>query len=196
MKAIIFDLDGVLIDSTGLNTKALKKALVELGYTIPPEFVVLQEAISTRDKLRLLGLVNSDEDIKKVRETKNRIYFGMLHEIQFSPYLQIQLEQIRTSMKVKLACVTNNSRDVTNTIFRLANVEGVFDVVVTQDDVMNPKPSPEGYLLALRLLGCSGLECRVYEDSDAGFTAATRAGIPTEKVTFKEMERKLISCVL
>lgn len=78
---------------------------------------------------------------------------------------------------LEMAVVTNSESWRLEAVLRSAGLEGVFDVRVTSDDVAHPKPDPDVYLLAARLLGSDPSRCLVVEDSPTGVAAARAAGM-------------------
>jgi HAD superfamily hydrolase (TIGR01509 family) len=78
---------------------------------------------------------------------------------------------------LKLAVVTNSIRETSEYMLRYSGILDFFQFIVTNEDVTNPKPSPEGYILACKKLGLDASEVVVIEDGDYGVLAAQAAGI-------------------
>ena len=82
----------------------------------------------------------------------------------------------------KIALVTTASRKNTEEILKYTNMERDFDLILTAEDIMNPKPDPEGFLLAMSKFQSNSNETIVFEDSDVGVEAAETAGVQVYKV--------------
>jgi HAD superfamily hydrolase (TIGR01509 family) len=80
--------------------------------------------------------------------------------------------------------VTTASSASVESLLRYHDIEAVFDVVVTGDDVTHRKPDPEAYLIALGRLGLAPDECVAFEDSDVGAQSAHAAGVDVIRVVF------------
>lgn len=185
IKAVIFDLDGVLINSTKkLHYKALNLALAEVSkkYIITKkEQHSIFEALSTRQKLKILSelkglpvkLHKSIED-RKQQITKNLL----IKDLPYSSYvMRYWLERVRKKYGIKLALCTNTIPESTSIILEKLRIDsGIFDVILTNADVVNPKPNPEIYLKAQSLLGILPTESLIVEDSDNGVKAAVDSG--------------------
>jgi len=79
--------------------------------------------------------------------------------------------------KYRLAMVTSGSRGTVSLALAVLGYEGIFDPLLTAEDVERSKPDPEGFLEALRICGCSASDAMVFEDSDSGVRASRAAGI-------------------
>jgi HAD superfamily hydrolase (TIGR01509 family) len=180
-QAVIFDMDGVLVDSEPLHHHAANAVLAEDGH--PP--------LSLADYTRYLGL--TDEDMwRDLRTTRD---LGRPHEYYLSRFDNLVLAEYRlhavaapgaidlldwlTDCGLPLAVASSSRSRWVKTCLHAIGLLRYFDRVVAGDMVARAKPDPEIYLLAARQLRAQPGRCVVFEDSPAGVTAASRAGMYT-----------------
>jgi HAD superfamily hydrolase (TIGR01509 family) len=108
----------------------------------------------------------------------------MLGEVRLNLALFSLAASVRPGMKTAL--VTTASAESVRAIMRHFDLDHVFDLVITGDDVTRHKPDPEAYRLALARLGLEPHECLAFEDSDVGAASASAAGIAVVRVAFGE----------
>lgn len=178
LKAVLFDVDGVLIDSKKANAYFFKRLLVHAGYPEPTEQAVFAcFHMSLRQTLeQLTGSQNPAEidrlvDIVKAGELRS----VDADLIEFPHKLEEVLEQLHK--KYRLGIVTNRLRIGVDDIFNLRQIQHLFEVVVTAEDYKNPKPNPEPLLVALAKLGIKADEAVYIGDTDADVAAAKAAGL-------------------
>ena len=177
IKAIIFDLDGVLVDARTLHFEAFKQAF-ELS--CPPHTLTWKEheevydGLSTRQKLQKMidsNLITEDQSVK-ISYEKQKLTGSLIEQIiHVKPYLIHLLETLRSEGYI-LVCATNSIRETLDTMLRKLNISEFFSFTLSNNDVINPKPSPEIYNLAFKKLGLLPTECLICEDSDYGRKAA------------------------
>jgi HAD superfamily hydrolase (TIGR01509 family) len=185
-KAIIFDMDGVLIDARDWHYSALNQALEPFGMEIGlAEHEEKYNGLSTKTKLKMLseekGLPTQvHEAIFNIKQDRT---FRIASEKCF-PNLnhQVLLARLR-KMDLKLAVYTNSIRDTAMYMLDRANISPYLDAVVTNQDVVHQKPNPEGYLLVCNKLGVSPSEALVIEDGEYGKKAAYSAGCDVLEVS-------------
>jgi len=183
--AVLFDMDGVLIDARDWHYEALNQALkpfdLEISrYDHENEFDGLSTKVKL-EKLVLAGklpkkLVKTIEEIKQDRTLRiaaEKCFPNIAHQILLSRLKKAGL---------KIGVVTNSIRDSSEFMLKYANVYGLLDTLVTNQDVVNPKPAPDGYLLACKNLNLSSREVLVVEDGDYGTQAAKAAGCEVLRV--------------
>jgi beta-phosphoglucomutase len=178
-KAIIFDMDGVLIDAREWHYSALNQALEPFGMEIGlTEHAEKYNGLSTKTKLKMLseekGLPTQVHDV--IFNIKQDRTFRIASEKCFPDVNhQVLLARLR-KMNLKLAVYTNSIRDTAIYMLDRANITPYMDVIITNQDVVNHKPSPEGYILVCNKLGISPSEALVIEDGEFGKKAAYSAG--------------------
>lgn len=186
LRAVIFDMDGVLIDARDWHFEALNEALAMFGYKISIEdHVGTYDGLPTRDKLNLLSetealprslhnLINKVKQERTLRIASQKCYPQAHHLILLSALK-------RHGLKIGLA--TNSIRATTEAMLTSAGLIDFFDVVVTNQDVTHAKPNPEIYLSAMNKLEVTYNETLVVEDNPHGIAAATASGARVCKVT-------------
>jgi HAD superfamily hydrolase (TIGR01509 family) len=177
--AVLFDMDGVLIDATEWHYDALNEALEIFGYTIGrDEHFARFNGMTTKKKLEILsnerglpfGLHGVISDIKQDRTLRiaaKKCFPTAAHLILIS--------RLKNS-GVKIGVVTNSIRMTTEFMLKYAGILDFLDVLITNEDVTEPKPSPEGYLLGMKFLDSSPEHTVVVEDGMHGIAAARAAG--------------------
>jgi beta-phosphoglucomutase len=181
IRAVIFDFDGVLFDSEPVRFRAGAQALAEIGVTITWEqFVSYWLGRTDEAGLReILGPRYAADGVKVV-ERRNAIYEQQLEEVQ--PFTDAGRFLQRVPQGVRLAIATGSRRSEVESILWRAVMTQSFQTIVTAEDYAQPKPSPDPFLAAARLLQLSPASCLVIEDSPAGVIAAQAAGMPVAAV--------------
>ncbi len=178
MQAILFDLDGVLVDTLHYHYLAWKKMFLEVGGVVSEHTVLLHEGRNSREILPILikesGVSVSPEEFDDFIERK-RAYYRQIVNVQFYDGVVDVLNRLK-SEKFRLAVVTACAR---KTMEKSLNEEqrSLFDLIQTGDDVAKAKPNPDPYDLAREKLGLAKEECLVVENAPLGITSAKRAGI-------------------
>jgi beta-phosphoglucomutase-like phosphatase (HAD superfamily) len=184
LRALLFDLDGTLIDSAEANYAAYSRALLEVGVRIEPNAVAKAAAgRQWREFLpALLRQAGVERDPGAIASRKGALYRESLGELRLNGALLALAASVGPLMRTAL--VTTASSESVHAILRHADLSHVFDHVITGDDVTRHKPDPEAYLLALARLQLDPRECLAFEDSDVGIASAAAAGIAVARVTF------------
>ncbi|MCB1970238.1 HAD family phosphatase [Paracoccus sp. APAP_BH8] len=178
MKAVLWDLDGTLVDSEPAHALAFDASLAELGLTVPPDFHDrLLGASEDRVHEALIAETSVSMDRAAWRSVKWRHYRKAADQIR--RLSQADLLVPLASAGLGLAVVSNSTRAEVDHNLDLADLARLFPVTVSRDDVRHGKPDPEGYLLAARRLGVSPTDCVVVEDSPTGAGAGLSAGMTT-----------------
>ncbi len=190
ISAFIFDLDGVLTDTSELHFLAWKRLADEEGIPFTRQDNEALRGVSRRESLRRLlkGRSVTEEQALEMMERKNRYYRRMLSELSPANLLPGAVKFVENArnrgIKVAVASVSKNTRVV---IERLG-IGGLLDAVADGYCVVNYKPSPDIFIFAAGAVGTPVSECVVFEDAEAGVEAALRAGMrvvglgPTERV--------------
>ena len=176
LKTLIFDMDGVLVDSMHLHAAAWEMAFSEAGISISPQSIYALEGSNDRGIVENIlygkGISGSFESFSSIAVRK-RALFNVMDVKPFSGINEC-LESL--SSNYLLAVVSGSDRNAVNGILeRYFNVD--FDAVVSGDDVLNGKPDPDPYLKAVGSLGADIANCIVFENAPYGVEAAKKAGI-------------------
>lgn len=178
MQAILFDLDGVLVDTLHYHYLAWRKMFSELGGVVSEHTVLLHEGRNSREILPILikesGVSVPPEEFDDFIERK-RAYYRQIVKVRFYDGAVDVLNKLK-SKGLRLAVVTACAQ---KTMEKSLNEEqrSIFDLIQTGDDVARAKPNPDPYDLARKKLGLAKEECLVVENAPLGITAAKRAGM-------------------
>ncbi len=197
-EAILFDFDGVLLDSERVHFACWAEVLKPLGLALDWQTYSREcIGISDREMLEMLARrSNPPQDVASLlaRYPAKRDCFRnrMLRQELVTSDTASLIRALRPDYK--LAVVSSSARCEVEPILELGGVRCLFDTVVCAEDVERPKPAPEPYLLAARRLGVR--TALVVEDSDAGLESGKAAGfdvlrIPEPARTRELVERKL-----
>jgi HAD superfamily hydrolase (TIGR01509 family) len=177
LRAVLFDLDGLTVDSEPLHNESIRRALADEGRPFDEGAVAPYLGRPARDSsahfARLYGF-----DVEGFHERREGYYLALVEdELPFRPRLLESVALIRAA-GLRLALVTSGVRDYAEAALRHLRAAGIdFEVVVTREDVTRAKPDPEPYLTAARLLGVDPAACAVLEDAPSGVESARRAGM-------------------
>lgn len=177
IKCVLFDLDGVLADATEWHYRAFNNALLESQIEAIPHDTHLKyfNGLPTRTKIQLLR----DQGTEISSETEDRIYnskqeqtFKCIEEFCKPQEDKIELIKKLKSLGLKVGVCTNSIRKTLDLILELSGLSGYFDITLSNQDVSQPKPSPEIYNTAMARLGITPKETLIVEDSPKGAKAA------------------------
>ncbi|MBI3219192.1 MAG: beta-phosphoglucomutase [Bacteroidetes bacterium] len=181
IKAVIFDLDGVIVDTAHYHFIAWQRLAHELGITFTEKENERLKGVSRMHSLEIIleiGGVTLPEAKKEELATKKNSWFVEYIEAirpeEIFKGVKEMLQALRAQgFKVALASSSKNAE----TVLRLLQIKNLFDTVVDGTMVKNSKPDPEIFLLAASKLGVSPDVCVVFEDAEAGVEAALAAGM-------------------
>jgi HAD superfamily hydrolase (TIGR01509 family) len=178
IEAVLWDNDGVLVDTEMLFFETTRAALARLGLELTQEIWArhyLGDGKKTREVAALLGADTSRIDA--VLEERDQDYRQRLRQApSLRPKVRETLRQI--SGRVRMAMVTGCPRDLLQLMHASTGLLGFFDVIITGDECSNAKPHPELYMAGLKALDVKPEHCLAVEDSGRGLAAARAAGIP------------------
>jgi HAD superfamily hydrolase (TIGR01509 family) len=180
VRAIIFDMDGVLIDSEALHNAAIAAAMAEHGVSLPTS--IFAELTGTTDAEFLehasRTYFGGSIPAATLLERKQHFFLATKDQVQAIPGALDFLRAVRPQAAA-IALVTSALRHNQELAFTRFDLAPCFDTVVTAEDVTHGKPHPEPYLTAVVRLGLPAQECLVIEDSLHGLAAARAAGCRT-----------------
>ncbi|MBI1883127.1 MAG: HAD family phosphatase [Chlamydiae bacterium] len=178
LKGLLFDLDGVLVDSMRLHDRAWRKALLDWGLEVSPEEIFLREgekgSLTAHDLLKKAGREPHPELIDELIREKGK-WFRQGARAEFFEGA-LSLIRFLRGKKYRLGLVTGSYSAEVKVLLGedfLSN----FEVVVTGDDVHQGKPHPEPYLRALEKLGLEASGVWVIENAPYGIRSAKAAGL-------------------
>jgi HAD superfamily hydrolase (TIGR01509 family) len=177
-KLIVFDLDGVLLDSCDIHYDALNQALQEVvGRTISKhEHETIFNGLSTRTKLSKLGVFG--DDAERVYKRKQELTQLAFEGLEPSDRLQDMMRGL-TESGIRVVCASNCIRKTVELVLKKLGIYDSMDAVFSNEDVTHPKPAPDMYLRAMDATGHSPFETLIFEDSYVGLQAAvaSKAGV-------------------
>jgi beta-phosphoglucomutase len=179
-KAVLFDLDGVLVDACDWHYEALNRALREVAnYEISRhDHETRFNGLPTKVKLKTLaaqGLIK-EHQMQEVSDLKQELTIQVIEDLCKVDDSKVQLMRKLTQQGFKIACVTNCIRKTAIMMLHKSGVYEYMDCVVSNEDVDHTKPHPEGYIKALVMLGCAPSNAIIVEDSPKGIQAAEMTG--------------------
>ncbi|AVI82940.1 MULTISPECIES: HAD family hydrolase [Pseudomonas syringae group] len=179
IKAVIFDMDGVLIEAKEWHYDALNKALSLFGYTISRhEHLTAYDGLPTSRKLDMLS-VERDLPVALhtfINEMKQQYTMEIVHA-QCKPTFvhQYALSSLKT-LGYKLAVASNSIRNTVEIMMGRADLDKYLDLQLSNEDVAHAKPAPDIYNKAIKQLGMKPEECLIVEDNENGIKAARASG--------------------
>lgn len=180
IKAILFDLDGTLVDSEHFHFNTWNELLAESDVQLEYEdFLKNYAGIPLPGNAkRLKELYGITAPLETLIERKETLTVERLktEEIELMPYVQDTLDFFLAA-GIEMVLVTASTRADVNEMFRKNGLGKYFSFLVTRSDVQNSKPHPESYNLAVEKLGLDKAECLVFEDTLNGLKAAKAAEI-------------------
>lgn len=179
IKAIIFDMDGVLIDARDWHYDALNNALSMFGMAISRfDHLVTYDGLPTKEKLKMLsmekGLPNGLHSF--INELKQQFTIEEVI-LKCRPVFHHQYALARLKKEgYKLVICSNSIKDTITMMLTKAGIIEYFDFYLSNQDVKKSKPDPEMYATAIKKLGLTSNECLVVEDNENGIKSALAAG--------------------
>ena len=191
-QAVIFDMDGVIVDSEPAHERAFREIFHEIGYgeTHGMDFT---EYYGRSDRALWLDFIEKHRPIHTLDELaqwKQRRFLEMIKQDQ--PIFESLPELVeKLSRRYKLAVASGSFHPVIDEVLAIKNLREFFPVVVSAQDVVHGKPAPDIFLRAADLLQIRPNACCVIEDSAAGVEAALAAGMKVIAITNTLMADRL-----
>ncbi len=185
VQAVLFDMDGTVFDTESIYRRCWIRAAKDVGFDVDMElFFERVCGLNMADMTVLVHRVyGTDAPFEEVR-ARRRLYLDEELEKVGLPF-KSGAPDILYALKeqgIKIALVTSSGRKLVDRYLQMSGLEGVFDVIMTGEQVMHGKPDPEIFLIAAQKLGISPEHCMVVEDSPNGVRAGHAAGMYTVMV--------------
>ncbi|MDI6780578.1 MAG: HAD family phosphatase [bacterium] len=179
IKAIIFDMDGLMVDTEYLYSIALQKIAQKRGkdFTLTLKKAMIgRQGTSSMDIFKeRLGLEETAEELLTEREC---IYGDLLHEAELVPMPGLlELLLLADDMAIPVAIASSSQERWIGIVLNKLGINNRFKAIVSGYEVKNSKPYPDIYLLAAERLGIQSQYCLALEDTPVGIEAAKRAGM-------------------
>lgn len=179
IKAILFDMDGVLIEAKDWHYEALNKALALFGYEITrAEHLSAYDGLPTSVKLKKLTLEKGlPEKLHKFINEMKQQYTVQIIQEQCRPRFNHEFALSKLQAEgYRIAVCSNSIRMTIEMMMDYAKLSKYLEFIVSNQDVKNAKPDPEIYLTAMEKMGLKPAECLICEDNDNGIKAALSSG--------------------
>lgn len=179
IKAVIFDVDGTLLDTERIYMKAWKEAAAEAGYVMPDSVLQKTRAVNAKDAARIFEEeIGNGFSYQAVRPIRVRIAEEIIK--RESPILKpgvLELLAFLEGKGIRLSVASSTNQQGTREHLAESRILDRFEVVVGGDMVTNGKPHPDIFLKVAEALSVAPEECIVVEDSPTGIRAAYAAGM-------------------
>lgn len=195
IKACIFDLDGVIVDTAVYHYKAWKRLANELGF----DFTELQneqlKGVSRMASLELIlgwGNVTGKTEAEKeeMATRKNEWYTEMIGKMTPAEILPGAKDFVQSCRDAGIKTAIGSASKNTPTILEKLNLVPLFDAIIDGNSVTNPKPNPEVFLKGAQAVGVAPADCVVFEDALAGIEAALNGGMKAVGIGSPDMLTK------
>jgi beta-phosphoglucomutase len=192
--AVLFDMDGVILDSEPLHYQATKKVLAAHGHQL--DYITYKRHFggqTDKEGFEQYGvLIGKSAEVAAMLIEKAHAYQQIVAVQQLTPCAGT-VEYIRWLAQegLPMALVTGSLRSEAELVLQSFNLGGVFTTVITAEDVAHGKPHPEGYLKGAAALGVQPQLCVVIEDAPPGIRAANAAGMHCIALTTTYAESEL-----
>ena len=174
-KAILWDNDGVLVETEKWYYEATKRVMKEEGYNLTLDIYRKTFLKNNTGAWHLLKDSNK-EYIKILRKKRNSIYSSFLKTQDI--YIQgVSKILAKLKNKYKMGIVTSSRKEHFDIIHKKSNILKYFDFVITSEDFSNSKPNPEPYLIGIKSTGYQSSSCFAIEDSERGVISAKKADL-------------------
>ncbi|UXI03143.1 HAD family hydrolase [Photobacterium sp. TY1-4] len=172
--AVMFDMDGVVIDSSRVVEASWSSVAVEYGIYLSRE--EMKHQIHGRPGMDVLNQIFGHlPDAELMTIQKKLEQFEERAEYPLIPGVQPVLAKLKAS-GIPVALVTSSWEEKVNAVLQSHDLSAYFSVIVTRDDVVHGKPAPDCYQLAARLLDVDVARCLIFEDSEMGIQSAVDSG--------------------
>lgn len=193
IKAIIFDMDGTLVDNIPFHREAWISFLKKHGIILAPEDFLKQDHGNIYDMIRhFFGQDLSDKNVKALGHEREKTYRDLyrpsIHEI---PGLTGFLTKMRDKNLIASLATMSDAPSIDLVLDEL-KIRTFFHSITNGHEIQRGKPDPEIYQIALEKLALKNTDCIVIEDSIGGITSARRAGIEVIGITTSHTENELI----
>lgn len=178
VKAVIFDMDGVLVNSMEAHATAWQRTFQELGISIQPQDIYLIEGSNHRGVVKTILARHQREYSDELASMLSRRKIQHFNSL-YTPGVYHGVDSILRLLRqhgFRLAVASGSNKSTVHSILSTCFTPDTFDVVITGDEVASGKPSPETYLAAISKLRLAPRECIVVENAPRGIAAARAAG--------------------
>lgn len=181
IKACIFDLDGVLVDTAHYHFLSWKRLAKEFDYELTEEINQQLKGVSRMKSLEIVmkhaNVSLTEEKKQALADRKNGWFTDYVHKMKPEELYPGVKELFSKLKKDKIRIALASSSKNAQTILSILGIQHEFEAVVDGNMILHSKPDPEIFLLAAKKLGLNPADCIVFEDAEAGVEAALAAGM-------------------
>jgi beta-phosphoglucomutase len=181
LRACLFDLDGVIIDTAKYHYLAWREIAEELGFVFTEENNERLKGVSRQRSLEILlevGGLSFDEATRaRLAAKKNARYLEFVLKMSPDEVLPGARELLADCRREQLGTGLVSASKNAATVLGHLDIASLFDAIVDGNSVANTKPAPDGFLAGARALGVRPCDCAAFEDAEAGIDAARAAGM-------------------
>ncbi|MDP4161899.1 MAG: HAD family hydrolase [Bacillota bacterium] len=177
IKAVVFDFDGLIVDTESVWFEAFKDVLHHYGLQL--ELDHFSKVIGTNDTVLYSFIQENSKQEVDIAEIKSKAH-SIFHEKMGQPFLREGVKEYLETAKtmgLKIGLASSSTRQWVEGYLEALEIHHYFETICTRDDVNQVKPDPELYLLAVKKLGVAPDEVLAFEDSLNGLLAARKAGL-------------------
>jgi len=177
LKAIIFDMDGVLVDSMSYHAQAVQNIFDQIGVKMDKQDIFEREGERTVDIITyLIEKETGDASGYDIRDIVDRYIREFNRIVELKVFDGIRECLLSMNNDFRMCVVSGSDRPIVHDIIA-REFPDIFEILVSADDVERGKPHPEPYLTAVEKLGISKDECLVVENAPMGVESAKKAGL-------------------
>jgi HAD superfamily hydrolase (TIGR01509 family) len=181
LKAFIFDMDGVLVDTQRYHTQAYLEALHEAGYEASSEEIAsyagTKLGTTSRGLSKAHGYHWTDEQMSHLEQRKCALFDKIISQVQLEPIAGIpELLQSLQQRHIPMAIASSSSDEFIAFIVDKLHIRTYFDHLLSGQNLPESKPNPAIYRLAAQAVGEAPEDCAILEDAGLGVQAAKAAG--------------------
>ncbi|MFO8002531.1 MAG: beta-phosphoglucomutase family hydrolase [Marinilabilia sp.] len=182
IKGLIFDLDGTIADTMPAHFIAWRDTLQKYGITFTGELFMQLAGIPLYGTVHKINeLFGKDLEPRKVGDEKESIFRKTLRHTKIVEPVVNVIHKYHGILPMSVG--TGGDREIAGETLKAVGMDKYFDIVVTADDVSQPKPHPETFLKCAKLMNIAPGDCQVFEDGIPGMNAAKEAGMHLVDVT-------------
>jgi beta-phosphoglucomutase family hydrolase len=194
MKAVIFDKDGVLVETFNLYFEAYKKILSQIRIKITEDDIAKRYGMKGPEIIKQIIEENkkkmTDEEIEKLANEKDKIYIKLSEKkLKLLPGVKKLLIYLKKK-KYKIGIASSASKKIVEQMVEVTKIKNYVDTTVHGFEVKSSKPDPEIFLKCAEKLKVKPEDCIVFEDSIHGIKAAKKAGMKSVAVTTGQTSRE------
>ncbi|HHU01173.1 beta-phosphoglucomutase [Xiashengella succiniciproducens] len=181
IKACLFDLDGVIVDTAKYHYIAWKELAAELGFEFTEKDNERLKGVSRMASLDILlsigGITKTEKEKDLLAQRKNERYVSLISQMEADEILPGAKEFLTACRKTGIATALGSASKNAMIILERLKLNDLFDVIIDGTHTTKAKPDPEVFLLGAAALRVEPEHCVVFEDAEAGIEAALAAGM-------------------